>query len=171
MTLLLRVIFWVLLISMVNMTAWVLADKEPSCRWLGWVWYVTVQSIMFVAMVVGWLFLWIPCVLHAWKRAAAVSIKDGRAIDLWSWFPLNYVYGNPEDGVSGAQALIGDATGQLVPYLPNATAWRRAYLWSGWRNSCDNLKYVFQWANGPSTTVLGKKIGWWDYYGRRLPVL
>jgi hypothetical protein len=156
-----------------NIAAVVVADRNPSLRWLGWIWFFTLQAIMGFFALLGW-FVLIPfCLSEAWFRGtiALVSIKDGRPIDAWKWNPLNYVYGNPEDGVSGQQALIGDAAGQLVPYMPDAPAWWRAYLWSGWRNSCDALKYRFAWANGPSAMILGKKVGWWDYYGRKLPVL
>jgi hypothetical protein len=166
-----RVIFWVLLVALINNTAYTLADKEPRCRWMGWIWYVTAQLIMCFFMIVGWLFLWIPCVLHVWGEWSVESLKDKRFVDTWNWGWLNYVYGNPEDGVSGQDALIGDATGKLVPYMPNAPAWWRAYLWSAWRNSCDGLKYRFAWKNGPSVTLFGKKFGWFDYYGRSLPVL
>jgi hypothetical protein len=169
-TTLMRMIFWVLLVGLINNTAYTLADKEPGCRWMGWIWYVTAQLIMCFFMVLGWLFLWIPCLLHSWQIGAR-SIKDNRSIDVWLVPLLNYIYGNPEDGVSGRQALIGDATGKLVPYLPNAPAWWRAYLWSAWRNSCDALKYRFAWPNGPSVMVFGRKFGWWDYAGRKLPVL
>jgi hypothetical protein len=173
MTLLMRVIFWILLVSLVNMTAWVLADKEPSCRWMGWIWYITAQFIMCFFMVLGWGLLIPFCLTHAWNTRLALSIKDPRRrIDVWDWMPLNYVYGNPEDGVSGQCALVGNADNTaLVPYMPNAPAWWRAYLWCGWRNSCDALKYRFAWPNGPCATILGHKVGWFDYAGRRLPVL
>jgi hypothetical protein len=188
-TLLMRVIFWVLLVALINNTAYTLADKEPGCRWMGWIWYVTAQLIMCFFMVLGWVLLIPFCVAHAWAIRPTFSIKDGRVIDQWKCRMLRFAYDNIEDGVSGQQALIGDATGKLVPYMPlsvdirrpypwwvyTTRAWLydawRAYCWSAWRNSCDALKYRFAWPNGPSATIFGKKVGWFDYYGRSLPVL
>lgn len=139
---------------------------------LGWLWYVVVQLIMAVFMVIGW-FLLIPfCLKHAWFLSAWGSIDDQRVIDVWSWLPLNRVYGNLEDGVSGQQALVWNKEGTArVPYMPNAPAWWRAYCWSAWRNSCDNLKYVFAWENGPQATIFGHKFGWWPENNQRVPLL
>jgi hypothetical protein len=165
-------IFWVLLVGLINNTAYTLADKEPGCRWMGWIWYVTAQLIMCFFMVMGWVLLIPFCLAHAWTLSSlSGSIKNGRAIDHWNAGWLRFIYDNPEDGVSGVQALIGDATGKLVLYMPNAPVWWRAYCWSAWRNSCDALKYRFAWPNGPSATIFGRKFGWWDYAGRKLPVL
>lgn len=114
---------------------------------LAWVLFVVVQLISLVAMVLGW-FLLIPfCLAQAWKPAIS-TMDPTRAIDVWQWGPLNLMFGNPEDGVSGARALIW-RNGARVPYMPNSWAPWRAYLWSAWRNSCDNLKYVFAWKGGP----------------------
>ena len=117
----------------------------------GWLWFVIVQLILAIAMIWGWVFLIPFCLAQAWERAPS-GLDPGpnvRWIDRWRWAPLNYVYGNPEDGVSGKSALIWLNGTTQGPYMPNAWSPWRAYLWSGWRNSCDNLKYVFQWKGGP----------------------
>ena len=99
----------------------------------------TVQQIeSLIVTIAGW-FVLIPfCLLRAWRSTATSIDPDYRAIDVWSWDWLNGVYGNPEDGVSGAQAIVN---GQ--PYMPTANSIWRAYCWSAWRNSANGLKYRF----------------------------
>jgi hypothetical protein len=138
---------------------------------LGWCWFVIVQLISLVAYLAGLVVLLPFCLAHAWT-VDQHSIKDGqRPIDRWSFAPLNYVYGNPEDGVSGEHALIWDSAGHLVPYMPGAPAWWRAYCWSALRNSAGGLKHVFAWEGGPYVT--GKKQGghgmvYWNQENLRL---
>lgn len=150
---------------------------------LSWIWFFIVQLIMLVATVLGW-FVLIPfCLAQAWTiwehtpvgSIELKSIKDGRRIDTWSAPLLKWIYGNPEDGVSGQQTLINGNQ----PYMPNAWAPWRAYCWSALRNSCDELKYIFAWKNGPihewTWTLLGKvrnaKMGWQKENGYNVPVL
>lgn len=137
-----------------------------------WPWFALVQIISLVAMIVGWVVLIPFCLLQAWTPAAQKSIKgDGRSIDAWRWKLLGYVCNNPEDGVSGQTALVQGNQ----PYMPNAWAPWRAYCWSAWRNSADNLKYVFAWEAGPlkEFTLFGRthKIGWQRENGFKVPVL
>lgn len=139
-------------------------------RVLAWIWFAVVQLISLVATVIGWLVLLPFCAAHAWKLGPK-SIKDARIIDMWSWGPLNLVYGNPEDGVSGMFALVqGDQE-----YMPKANAFSRAYCWSALRNSCDNLKYVFAWKAGPfkQWTLFGRPqhAGWQMENGFNVPVI
>lgn len=148
-----------------------------------WLKFAAVQLAMLATTVAGW-FLLIPfCLTQAWETTYPVddradkvskSIKDGRTIDRWS-APLNYVYGNPEDGVSGQQARVWDPYGTLQPYMPGVPDWWRAYCWSALRNSCDNLKYVFADPKGPLVTfkLFGRtaKIGWQMENGYNVPVL
>lgn len=114
---------------------------------MGWVYFAFVQLVSLLGMVLGW-FVLIPfCLAQAWIRDS-VSIKDGRLVDRWSFKPLNWIFGNPEDGPSGQTALV-QVNGALSLYMPDAWAPWRAYCWSAWRNSADNLKYVFKWVGGP----------------------
>lgn len=136
-----------------------------------WLKFIAIQLIQLAATVVGW-FLLIPfCLAQAWKPGASNS---ARTIDVWSWKPLNYVYGNPEDGVSGYFALVWE-NGKQVPYLWVEFAWLRAYRWSALRNSCDNLKYVFADPKGPlKKFTVGRytiKLGWQPENGYNVPVL
>ena len=168
-----------------NIVSFVLADLHPDrFGYLGWFWYITVQLVMLFFTVVGWFLLLPFCVRQAWVAPNgdppvteavylpwSFSDKDGsRRIDCWAWLPLNWVYGNPEDGVSGQCAIIY-LNGNASPYMPHASAWWRAYCWSALRNSCDNLKYVFAWRRGPQAMFLGHKVGWWDENGYKVPVL
>lgn len=142
-----------------------------------WMWFAVVQLICLIAMLVGWLLLIPFCLAQAWV-ADVISIKDGRAIDRWQWRPLNLIYGNPEDGVSGQTAFIW-VNGSLSFYRLGVWSPWRAYLWSAWRNSADNLKYVFAWKAGPYKewvyTLFGKqhtaKVGWQEENGFNVPVI
>lgn len=145
----------------------------------GWLYFGLVQIIFLVAMVIGWVLLIPFCVAQAWKPINSPLWKL-REIDAWSFGPLNFVYGNPEDGVSGQKAIVWNKLGTAqVPYMPGAWAPWRAYCWSAWRNSTDNLKYVFAWNNGPfkqwTLTIFGRSIkikaGWQEENGLKVPVL
>jgi len=134
--------------------------------WLKW---FLAQCLMFLAAALGVFVLPIPCLRRAWS-VNAKSIKDGRPIDTWNSSWLNSVYGNPEDGVSGSTALVWE-NGVLVSYRPQSRPWVRAYLWSGFRNTADNLKYKFSlpmvWDDtteiGPEHMVGGPIKYWWKF--------
>lgn len=151
-----------------------------------WLKYAAIQGVQLLAAILG-VFILLPfCVAKAWNSNGVClyykgipivfpvrSIKDSREIDQWSWAPLDFVYENPEDGVSGQHALVW-TNGVLGPYMPNAPAWWRAYCWSAFRNSCDNLKYVFADPKGPLVTfqLFGRpcKVGWQMENGYNVPV-
>lgn len=152
-----------------------------------WLKFAAIQLVMLVATVAGLVILLPACVFKRWTMFQclgaddrdwhfiyALSIKDKRQIDHWNSILLNLVYGNPEDGVSGQQALVWTSDGKQVPYMPGAPAWWRAYCWSALRNSCDNLKYVFADPKGPLKTfkLFGRtcKIGWQVENGYNVPV-
>lgn len=148
-----------------------------------WLWFALIQFVQLVATVVGWIVLIPFCLLQAWS-ANAFSIKDGRRIDSWTWSLLNSVYGNPEDGVSGKQAVVW-LNGTASPYYSNWSPIIRAYYWSALRNSCDNLKYIFANKKGPLITwtwtfsipftkyswTRTSKMGWQEENGFNVPVL
>jgi hypothetical protein len=103
-------------------------------------------------MVIGY-FLLIPfCLMRAWIPVMSTINPYGRKprlVSEWVRPWLNTVYGNYEDGVSGAEALIwpdpavDPASTPLkdgrVLYRPNTWAPLRAWLWSAWRNSTNAL--------------------------------
>lgn len=141
-----------------------------------WLKFAAIQLVMLLATVAGWLILLPFCWAHAW-RLGQMPVGSTRWVDVWSWDPLNRVYGNPEDGVSGMLALVwnkeGTARGEYMP-SDDVPAWWRAYCWSAWRNSCDALKYVFADPKGPlvTFTFLGRngKVGWQMENGYNVPV-
>lgn len=138
-----------------------------------WLRFAGIQLISLVATVVGWLLLIPFCLLRAWEPVQS-EFDPTRTIDRWKWHPLNAVYGNPEDGVSGMKALVMANPVLKVPYMPGAWVPWRAYLWSGWRNSSDNLKYVFACSSCPLVQfqLFGRtlKIGWQVENGIKVPV-
>jgi hypothetical protein len=144
---------------------------------MAWLWFAVVQLVSLIAMVAGWLILIVPCALQAWHDVPS-QFDPTRQVDAWSW-PINAVYGNPEDGVSGQHALVWDDSGHKVAYMPGSNPVWRAYCWSAWRNSTDNLKYVFAWAGGPFVkadyTIFGKtrtfRAGWQVENGIKVPVI
>lgn len=181
-----KLVMSLLVFTAVSFMCFVGADVERMFNRLGWVWYVWVQLVMGAFMVIGWLLLIPFCLARAWIVGANSRF---RLVDKWRWEPLNWIYSNFEDGVSGQQALVWNAAGtEKVPYMPTPDppfeAWNRgarlyvrlwdawrAYCWSAWRNSCDGLKYAFAWDNGPQAMILGHKIGWWLENGQKVPVL
>lgn len=106
-----------------------------------WTWFWLAQLIMGALTIVGWVALIPACLLRAWEPSPIPSINDGRAIDRWRW-PLNAVYGNPEDGVSGSDAIVWINGTTRAPFMPGAYPPWRAWAWSAWRNPTDALKYT-----------------------------
>lgn len=138
-----------------------------------WLRFAAVQLVMLLATILGWIVLVPFALARAWEPCPS-RFDPSRVIDRWKWKPLNAVYGNPEDGVSGMKALVW-TNGVQGPYMPGAWPAWRAYLWSAWRNSADNLKYVFACSSCPikQGTILGKpyKLGWQFENGIKVPVL
>lgn len=112
---------------------------------------------MAFAVASGFFVLAPACLLNAWTDSTYPSIKpmpiagvpasaniDRKKVDEWKWQWLNTWYANSEDGVSGQQAYIWDANGNLVPYASTFPKWTPkwvvAYTWSAWRNNANNLK-------------------------------
>ena len=138
-----------------------------------WLKFAGIQLVSAFAMVAGWVLLIPPCLLKQWGPCPS-PLPPARWIDQWSWHWLNKVYGNPENGVSGECAIVNGA-----PYMPTANSIWRAYCWSAWRNSCNNLKYVFA-APAPdyrygTFTVFGKEfywlVGWKLESGVAVPIM
>jgi hypothetical protein len=136
-----------------------------------WAYFILIQLVSLAATLIGYVVLLPLCLCQAWTAPNATSTKplpaEGRFyVDAWAFGPLNRVYGNPEDGVSGKQAYIwgsGPQAGQLIPYMADSAAWWRAYCWNA-RNSADALKYLFKRQGGPlvTFTLFGRqyRAGW-----------
>lgn len=147
---------WVFLFALVRA---LIGRGQPAAR--PWLYFWSGQVVCFYLMVLGWVLL-IPFALaHAWKPMSS-PLAYGRAqIERWSSTLIDRVYGNYEDGV--------------VPpdwYLPSWPLWLRVYLWTAWRNSTDNLKYVFHFSGGPFwRKTFGNYYAQAGWNGRGLPVL
>lgn len=140
-----------------------------------WVRFAAAQFFQLEAMVLGWVLLIPFCLTRVWEMSPVPSIKDGqRQIDRWKWRWVGLAFDNPEDGVSGVRAIIW-VNGQQAPYMPDAWPPWRAYCWSAWRNSADQLKYRFAWEQGPfkQWTLFGRvqKAGFQRENGFNVPVL
>lgn len=111
-----------------------------------WLYFAFVQFVALIAMVIGWFLLIIPCALRAWKPVEQIYTPDWvpvgtskPTIQIWTWNWLNKVWGNDEDGVIGP-------TWYNTTAIPSA---KLAYLWSAWRNSANNLRFIFKNVGGP----------------------
>lgn len=147
---------------------------DPIKTIASWAWFWLAQLIMLVMMVLGWFVLLPACLLHFWKLSPKPSVNDGRVIDEWALAPLNWIWGNPEDGVSAEFALVWIDSTTRGAWRPEAPVWLRAYAWSACRNSTDSLKYSLALGlHGPtfSVNVFGRTLrgGWSVENG--LPVL
>ncbi len=141
---------------------------------LPWAYFVAAQALTAVCMLLGFVVLLLPCALEAWETSPYLSINPAHKgrIDRWSWGWLNPIWGNPEDGVSGQKALVWVNGVTQRPYWPGCPSPRlRAYVWSAWRNSCDQLKYTLAVTRfgTPSVVIAGRRVGWSVENGR--PVL
>jgi hypothetical protein len=148
---------------------------------VSWLYFVLIQLLGLATDAAGLVVLAPACYLHSWTQADTLSINPdppGRRVDRWSWGWLNAVWGNPEDGVSGAQALIATG-GRRRPYLPASSAGWRAYRWSALRNRSDGMKYRLAWQHGPfyrrQLRLFGERLvfkaGWQLESGIKVPVL
>lgn len=133
-----------------------------------WLYFAFVQLVALIAMIIGWFLLIVPCALRAWTPVEEIYEPDWAVelglpkstIRIWSWGWLNYIWGNDEDGVSGTNK-----------FNPTDSKWR-AYVWSAWRNSANNLRFVFRNFNGPFYRKEVK--GWYfqcGWYPNGFPVL
>jgi hypothetical protein len=120
--------------------------------------FLLCQLVSLIAAVVFAVVLIPFCLRRAWT-GGGISIKDGRAIDVWRYRWLQAIAGNPEDGVSGQTALVWGPNG-LMHYMLDADPRWRAYCWSALRNSVNQLKYRFAWKDGPLWTWSWKVFSW-----------
>ncbi len=134
-------------------------------KYLFWFNFLIVQLIARSMMIIGWVLLIVPCVMKAWEPVEQIYqpkwAKDDdlpkKTIYVWRWQWLNKVWGNDEDGVvSGLR--------NFKEYNPNATRWK-AYLWSAWRNSANNLRFIFRFELGPFYQWQNKAKTWYFHFG------
>lgn len=104
----------------------------------GWIWFIFVQLVELVAFIVG-LFVLLPlAATGAWYTRNS-RYFPGRAVTVWRGGKLTWIWGNEEDGVTGAPFYV----------VQHPNIHMRAYFWSALRNPANNLRFVFQWKGGP----------------------
>lgn len=140
-----------------------------------WAWYVFCQLAAFAFYwmplhihgfwipPLGFTFVALMCLFKAWDTTAH-SIKPlpvRIAVDEWK-LPVNAVFGNPEDGVSGADAVGPNWVGRFNPALSVL----KAIEWNS-RNWMAGINYItWRWAPEKAPiyfgTCLGRsvKFGW-----------
>jgi hypothetical protein len=122
---------------------------------MGWIFYVFVQVISFILMVVGWVIL-IP---FAWGRWWVLSPSPyyRRSVLQWRGGWATWLWGNSEDGVTGAEWY-------RIAY--GETRWR-AYVWSALRNPVGNLRWLVARKRGPFYRWISKNGKWYFQCGFR----
>jgi hypothetical protein len=122
---------------------------------LGWLYFIFVQIVAFVCMVVGWFLLAPLAARGQWVYTESIHWPT-RQIAVWKWRWVDVIWGNDEDGVIGAPFYAQQVKNVYL----------RAYLWSAWRNSANNLRFVFRWKNtGPFYKWVSKNGKWYFQAG------
>lgn len=128
---------------------------------LGWLYFAAVQIVALVATVIGWVLLIPLAITRCWVLKNSKEYPD-RVLPQWRGGWLTFIWGNLEDGVIGSP--------HYRERIPNEIL--SAYLWSAWRNSANNLRFVFRWIGGPFYRYEFKQwyfqCGW---YSNGFPVL
>lgn len=73
--------------------------------------------------------------LEAWepRKSRFFTYDDGSPRWLAQWTPVwAYPWGNEEDGIAGPRS-----------FMHGAPAWKRAFVWSAWRNPVNNLRFIY----------------------------
>lgn len=111
---------------------------------LSWLGFALVQLIALAAFLIGVMLLIPLAATHCWT-ARESRYFAGRQVTVWRGGWLTWIWGNEEDGVTG------EASTQRAAYYAARypSIGLRAYIWSAWRNSANNLRFVFTWKGGP----------------------
>lgn len=101
--------------------------------------HVAVWLLRMLAVLPLWLAGFPICYVlarrQAWepRKSRFYANPDGSQRILAQWRPRwAYVWGNEEDGVAGPRW-----------FMQGAPAWKRAFVWSAWRNPTNNLRFVY----------------------------
>ena len=119
---------------------------------LAWLYLALIQVIAFVGTVLGIVILFFLSIFRCWKKRA--SREYPYDIMAWSIDWIDRVYGNEEDGIDGSRGYRLDPEGVLYQHVWIERTklwpeWLQVYWWSAWRNSDNNLRFVFRWIGGP----------------------
>lgn len=143
-----------------------------------WAYWIACQLAGLVLFVLGIFVVGAASAYSAWTYPYADSIKpiEGRTqVDGWTW-PINAIYGNPEDGVSGRYAFGPTWSGAFNPTGSRL----KAFEWAGFRNWANGWNYltwrsprvpplfIYPYRFFGGTRVL--KLGWQQRYGRTVMV-
>lgn len=110
---------------------------------MGWIYFLGIELFATVLMVIGWPLLAILCALNIMHQEA-----DGK----WHYPHLFWLWCNEEDGLKPQW------------YNPEGSRWK-AYLWSAWRNSSNNVRYLTLWIGGPFYRWESPGKGWYFQCG------
>lgn len=121
----------------------------------GWLYFVAVQLVSLLLSVIGWAILLPLALAGAWISQPSRIYE--RPVLAWRGGWLTYLWGNDEDGVTGAlwyRTMHGESR------------WR-AYLWSAWRNPVGNLRWFVRRTSGPFYRWISPNRRWYFQAGFR----
>jgi len=128
-----------------------IGSRKPSdaLRWAG------VQAASWLVLFPIGVVLLLPLsLLRLWHTAP--SLEYNYDVTVWNGGKLTWLWGNEEDGV-----LPSDRN----HYLVGKPDWLRAYLWSAWRNSTNNVRFAASIKGGAWLQV--RRWGWYFQAGYR----
>lgn len=105
---------------------------------MAWIYFAVVQLVALIATLVGWVILIPLSATRCWIMRES-RYFPGRQIEVWRGGWLTWIWGNEEDSV------IGNAE-HRARFKDDRLG---AYFWSAWRNSANNLRFIFRWQGGP----------------------
>lgn len=102
--------------------------------------HVCAWVVRFVVVLPLWVIgvplLFVLAKRHAWepRRSRFFAYEDGspRLLAQWRSRVVWLIYGNDEDGIAGPRS-----------FMQGAQIWKRAFVWSAWRNPVNNLRFVY----------------------------
>jgi hypothetical protein len=114
------------------------ARGHKMTRIAAWAWFAIIQLSALLVTILGWVLLIPFAALRLWTVQDSPYFP-GRKVEVWRGGLLMFPWGNLEDGVIGAEFY-------RARYKDDRLC---AYLWSAWRNSANNLRFLFRWLGGP----------------------
>ena len=119
----------------------------------GWIYFVLLElATFFFVQVPGVVILAPMAASHAWVTRES-TVYPGKRVTVWKGGKLTWLWGNEENGVTGP-----------IEYNADNTAWK-TYVWSAWRNSANNVRFLVSWKGGPWFQYRGKN--WYIQFGFR----
>lgn len=111
---------------------------------LGWVYWFIYQILGIALLFAGIIPIYIMARLHLWyERDSKFWMFPNNKVTAWRGGWLTFIWGNEEDGVTGAQWFLDQNA--------DRPAWKNALIWAGVRNYADNMRLL------PGASFLAKK--------------